>query len=332
MPISSLAGLPVSGWLVSRFDSRLPLTIGFITTCVALTLIGFAPTKTLLIVSICLFSFSLRIFNIAANTQALSVQKLFEKKINGSFHGLWSTGGIVGVGFCTLLIALKVPMWIHMLIIAFLAVIVTVVSYKHLLRNDRTPSQSKPSLRNPDPYIMYLGFLVFLAAICEGGMFDWSGIYFKEVVKVELFTLGYLAFMICMAVSRFASDWVMERFGMPKTYIISGSLISFGILLAVLFPSFWPSLIGFCLVGFGTAAVIPMTYLLAGRSIKYSPGMAISIIATYGTIGMLIGPPMIGYLAHAFNLKNAFISFALGGLLIFPLSQSFFKYRQRKAI
>jgi hypothetical protein len=37
-------------------------------------------------------------------------------------------------------------------------------------------------------------------------MFDWSGIFFKEVVEVEIFTWGYLTFMICMALSRFASD------------------------------------------------------------------------------------------------------------------------------
>ena len=30
MPISSLIGLPISGWLVSKFDSRQPLLVSFI--------------------------------------------------------------------------------------------------------------------------------------------------------------------------------------------------------------------------------------------------------------------------------------------------------------
>ena len=84
-------------------------------------------------------------------------------------------------------------------------------------------------------------------------------------------------------------------------------------------------MVGFSLVGFGTAAVIPMTYTLAGASKKYSPGMAISIIATYGIVGMLIGPPMIGYLAHAFNLRVSFIAFAFAGFMFIPISQLFFK-------
>ena len=68
-----------------------------------------------------------------------------------------------------------------------------------------------------------------------------------------------------------------------------------------------------------------MTFALAGASKKYSPGMAISIITTYGIIGMFIGPPVIGYLAHAFGLKNAFYIFVFVGLLIIPFSRLFFK-------
>lgn len=328
MPISSLAGLPVSGWLISRFDSRVPLVFAFIALSLALLAIGFATNTIALVAAICVFAFSLRIMNISMNTQAITLQKQFERKINGSFHGLWSTGGIVGVSVSTLFVALDVSMGIHLMIVSVITLITTFCSYRFLIRNDRASSGNKLVLAKPDPYIVYLGLMVFLAAICEGGMFDWGGIYFKEVVKVELFTLGYLMYMICMAFSRFASDIVMEKIGMPRTYILSATLILCGVTLAIVFPSFWPSLIGFCLTGLGTAAIIPMTFLLAGGSKKYSPGMAISIIATYSIMGMLIGPPMIGYIAHAFNLRVSFIAFALAGFLLIPVSQMFFKHQR----
>lgn len=330
MPISSLIGLPVSGWLVSRFDSRHPLMAGFVAMCLALALIGFASTNVALVASVCVFAFSMRIFNIAVNTQAITLQKQFDRKINGAFHGLWSTGGIAGVGFSTLLVAVKVPMDIHLVVVAVVGLVATAISRKHLLTKDRAPSGNRLQFGKPDPHIVYLGLLVFLAAICEGGMFDWSGIYFKEVIDVEVFTLGYLIFMIFMAISRFASDRVIDRIGMPKTYIVSSILIVTGIMLSVVVPSFWTAMLGFCLVGFGTASVIPMTYLMAGHSKKYSPGMAISIIATFGIVGMLIGPPLIGYLAHAFNLRIAFIAFAIAGLTLIPLSRSFFAFQSSK--
>ncbi len=328
MPISSLIGLPISGWMVSRYDSRVPLLFAFICLAIAILCIGLATNLVLLVSAMCLFSFCLRILNISMNTQAIALQKLYNKRINGSFHGLWSTGGIVGVGFSTMLVGIGTGMDLHLLIICVVALIVTFVSYRHLLRNDRASSGNKLAFGKPDPYILYLGLLVFFASICEGGMFDWSGVYFKEVIQVELFTLGYLIFMICMSISRFASDTIIERIGMSKTYIMSAVFILTGIALSVTVPQIWTSMLGFCLVGLGTASIFPMTLTLAGSSQKYSPGMAISLISTFGIAGMLIGPALIGYLAHAFNLRIAFIAFALSGLMLIPVSQLFFKHQR----
>ena len=94
----------------------------------------------------------------------------------------------------------------------------------------------------------------------------------------------------------------------------------------IIFPFFWPAIIGFSLTGIGVAAIIPMTFSLAGTSKKYSAGMAISIIATYGIIGMLLGPPLIGYLAHLFNLRVSFILLLFSGLMLIPISQLFFRH------
>ncbi|GAA4429063.1 MFS transporter [Pontibacter saemangeumensis] len=325
MPISSLIGLPFSGWLITRFDSRVPLSVAFVLYAVCLSLISFASTTATLVAAIFLFAFCMRILNISMNTQAITLQKQYARKINGSFHGLWSTGGIVGVGYTTLMVALDIPMVPHLLSVSGIAILATLACYRFLLRNDRAAAGNKLAFGKPDPYILYLGLLVFFAAICEGGMFDWSGIYFQEVVRVDIFTSGYLVFMAFMALSRFLSDRIIDRIGMPATYMVSAVFIFAGIGLATLVPRFWPAMVGFSLVGFGTAAVIPMTYTLAGASKKYSPGMAISIIATYGIVGMLIGPPMIGYLAHAFNLRVSFIAFAFAGFMFIPISQLFFK-------
>jgi hypothetical protein len=272
-----------------------------------------------------LYALSMRIFNIAMNTQAITLQKQFGRKINGSFHGLWSTGGIVGVGFTTLLVSLGISRIPHLLLVSGAIILTTIFASRFLLRNDRAAPGNKLALGKPDPYILYLGLLVFFAAICEGGMFDWSGIYFQQVVNEEIFTAGYLIFMAFMAFSRFVSDRIMEKMGMAATYVLSACFIFSGISLSILLPSFWPAMIGFSLVGFGTAAVVPMTYTLAGASQKYSPAMAISLIATFSIVGMLTGPPLIGYLAHAFSLKVSFIAFALAGIMLIPVSRLFFR-------
>jgi len=326
MPISSMIGLPISGWLVSKFDSRFPLIVAFIFFSISLTLIGFATTPFLLVVAVCLFSFCMRIINISINTQSITLQKMFEKRVVGAFHGLWSTGGLIAVGFSTLMVKMHVSIQKHLLIVSIVTLIVALITYKYTIKNDKSSSGNKLILGKPDPFIMYLGILIFFGAICEGGMFDWSGVYFKDIVKEDVFTYGYLIFISTMAFSRFFSDKLVNQVGLQKTYILSSVLISIGMLIAILFPNFWSALLGFCLVGFGTAAIFPTTMSLAGKSKKYSPGMAISIITTYGIFGMLLGPPLIGYLAHAFGLQKAFFVFVIIGFMFIPVSYSFFKY------
>lgn len=329
MPISSLLGLPISGWLVSKFESRKPLIISFVFFSLALTFIGFAKTTFSLVLAVCMFSFCMRILNISINTQSITLQKKFEKRIVGSFHGLWSTGGLFGVAFSTLMVKMNVSIQVHLLIVSIVILLTALIVYQFTLRNDISTTGNKLIFGKPDPFILYLGLIIFLAAICEGGMFDWSGVYFKEVIKEDVFTYGYLSFMVCMAISRFYSDKLIQQIGAKNTYVFSSIVISIGILVAIVFPYFWSALLGFCVVGFGTAAIFPMTFALAGTSKKYSPGMAISIITTYGILGMFIGPPVIGYLSHAFGLRNAFFIFVAIGLLIIPFSRMFFKYQSK---
>lgn len=329
MPISSLVGLPISGWLVSKYDSRIPLATACGINALSLAAIGYADTSWLLVPAICVFAFSMRIFNISVNTQAITLQKqMGGATIMGSFHGLWSTGGICGVGFSTLLLSLDISMRTHLLMVAIAGIAISLLCYQFLLTNDRTTKGNKLNLGKPDLYIVYLGLLVFFASICEGGMFDWSGIYFKEILNVKIFTYGYLIFMAFMATSRFLSDVVIRLIGMPATYIISSLFIVAGIGIATIMPSFISAMIGFSLVGLGTASIVPMTYMLAGTSRKYSPGMAISIIATYAIAGMLLGPPLIGYISHAFNLRVSFILFAFSGLMLIPVSALFFRHQR----
>ncbi|MGV3541487.1 MAG: MFS transporter [Rufibacter sp.] len=329
MPVSSLIGLPLSGWLVSKFETRLPLAAGFLLNSIFLAFIGLAPTAVYLVLVLFVFSLSMRVFNIAINTQAITLQNQSGKKMTGSLHGLWSTGGIAGVGVTTVMVSWEVGMVPHLIAVSLFSVVATVVAFPYLVRKDVSPSGNKLAFGKPDPFILYLGLLVFFAALCEGGMFDWSGVYFQQVIGEDVFTAGYLIFMAFMALSRFMSDNIIDQIGMPATYRLSSLLIFSGILLAIFFPSFWPAMVGFSLVGFGTAAVIPMTYSLAGTSQKYSPGIAISLIVTFGIVGMLLGPPMIGYLAHATSLKWAFLAFAVAGIMLIPVSRLFFKLENR---
>lgn len=330
MPASAVIGIPLSGWLVSKFDSRIPLQVASFTFLLSLLSVGFAPSIWFIVASLVVFSISLRVINISINTQSISIQEKFEKKIVGSFHGIWSIGGILGVFFSTIMIKFKISIEWHLLMVAIFGILMVLFAFPHLLRDDKSRSGGGFKLGKPSKYISLLGFIVFFAAICEGGMYDWNGVYFKEIVNEKVFTFGYLLFMISMTISRLTIDKMMEHFGMQKLYILGSVLIVLGVSMAIIFPYFWPALIGFCMVGFGVSGLYPMTYILAGRAKKYSVGIVISIVSTYSTIGMFLGPPIIGYLAHAFGLQRAFITFIVGGLMFIPLSKMVFNHLKNR--
>lgn len=329
MPASAIIGIPLSGWLVSKFDNRIPLQIASFTFLLSLLFIGFAPSIWWVVLALVVFSVSLRVINIAINTQSIAIQEKFEKKIVGTFHGIWSIGGILGVLFSTIMIKFKISIEWHLLLVAVFGILMILFAFPYLLRNDKARSGNGIRLGKPSKYISLLGLIVFFAAICEGGMYDWNGVYFKEVVKEEVFTYGYLLFMVCMTISRLTIDKMMEKFGMQKLYILGSFLIMIGVTMAVVFPYFWTALIGFCMVGFGVSGLYPMTFILSGKAKKYSVGIVISIVSTYSTVGMFLGPPIIGYLAHAFGLQRAFITFIIGGFMFIPLSKMVFDHLKK---
>src|SRR5688500_2868223 len=87
MPVASMIGLPFSSWLVTKYETRIPLTVGFLLNSLCLSLIAFADSATFLVVSLVLYALCTRVLNISVNTQAINLQNLYGRKINGSFHG-----------------------------------------------------------------------------------------------------------------------------------------------------------------------------------------------------------------------------------------------------
>lgn len=328
MPISSFVGLGLAGWLIEKYESRWPLLWSFLILTGCIILIAKSDTVLFFTISIFLFALTNRILNISVNTQAINLQNLFTKKINGSFHGLWSLGGIAGVGLTTLMVAKGIGILTHFIIIAIFTLLSTLLLFKMLLKNDKSKQASKIVWKKPDPIILILGLIILLSATVEGGMFDWSGLYFKEVVKVDIFTMGYFIFMTFMAISRFASDWFVDKLGMQKMFVLSASVIAIGLTIAVAFPAFETAMLGFALVGIGTASVIPMTLSITGNATKYSAGIALSLVSTFAMIGILMAPPLIGFLAHLLGLRVAFIFMILAALAIIPTSKKLFRLRR----
>jgi hypothetical protein len=277
----------------------------------------------------CLFVFGMggNLLNISMNTQAIGTEALYGRTIMASYHGIWSLAGFSGAAIGTLFIRMGWLPYQHFIVITSLAFLIVAVTSGQLLSQDAHTGGDQPIFAWPDRSLINLGLIAFCSMICEGAMFDWSGVYFQKVIHPPqgLVAIGYTAFMSTMASGRFLGDWLATKWGIKRILQISGTLTATGLLTAVLFPWLFPALLGFLLVGAGVSSVIPLVYSAAGRSKVLSPGVALAAVSTIGYLGFLFGPPCIGFIAQAFNLRVSLGLIAvLGSMIVVMASRTKF--------
>ena len=319
LPAGQLMTMPFSGRAVTRFGSKYVLRIAIIGYVISLTNIGLVQAPWQL--ALALFSFGVfgNLCNISVNTQALHAERLYERPIMASFHGIWSTAGFSGAMMGALMMKLELKPWYHFLIIATMIIIAALFFQKYLLLTPTSKTASSfKKIRRPDGSLLLLGAIAFCCLSAEGCMFDWSGVYFRDVVMAEgsLVSLGYASFMIMMATGRFTGDRLARRFGRKRMVQLSGLLIFSGMMIAVLFPSLIIATIGFMIVGLGVSSIIPLMYSTAGKVKAVASGIAIATISGVGFFGFLMGPPLIGYIAELAGLPVSFAVIALLGIVI----------------
>jgi MFS family permease len=318
LPVGLLISLPVAGFLVAKYGSRAISILAAILYSTTLPMLGFAGSTVQLMITLFVFGFGGNMLNISVNTQAVGTESLYHKPIMASFHGVWSTAGFTGAAVGTFMVRFGIIPPYHYACITGLAVLILILFSKNLIRKDFNRDEKQPIFARPDKSILHFGLIAFCSMICEGAMFDWSGIYFAKVVRPDpsLVTVGYTAFMCTMATGRFIGDWVAFKLGMKKMLQLSGLLTAGGLMLSVLFPQFITATIGFLVVGAGVSSIIPMIYSAVGKSKVMSPGVAIAAVSTIGYLGFLFGPPFIGFIAQATSLRISFGLIAFMGMMI----------------
>lgn len=315
LPIGLMVSLPFSGILVARFGSRRMVIISACLYACILPLLGLATNVWQLCVILFSYGFAGNIMNISINTQAVGIEMIYERSIMASFHGVWSVAGFTGALIGTFMVSHNITPFVHFCIVTATELLIVLIFYRYTLKEDTQHEGEHPLFAKPDKFLLKLGLIAFCCMICEGTMFDWSGIYFRKVVMPpkEMVTLGYTAFMCTMAGGRFAGDWLSEKLGKKTMIQCSGLVIAAGLLVSVIFPYLVPATIGFLLVGLGVSSVVPLVYATAGKSSTMPAGVAIAATSTIGYFGFLFGPPLIGFIAEASNLRWSFSLIALLG-------------------
>ena len=322
LPMGSLIALPFAGWAVDRVGSRLMSTLSLLLYAVALYVLSLSPTVFALSVALFAFGFIGNTVNIAINTHGLDVQHLLAKPILASFHAMWSVGALCGALLGGWTLRHNYSTGTHYLIVLIPLALLSVASYYFLLSVDDEQHESKKLFALPDKALMLIGVICLCSTLCEGAMADWSALYYQSVLEDATIksTTGFTAYAFTMSIGRFTGDKLIHWMGYRKVLMMDALLIACGMGLAL--ASSLPVLviIGFALVGYGVSTVIPIAYMVAGRSKTMRPSVALAAVSTVGFTGFLIGPPVIGFIAHEIGLRSALALVILLAISVFALS------------
>ncbi len=324
IPIGQLVMMPFSGKIVIRYGSRNVVTLGILFYILSMTTLGLATQVWQLMLSLFFFGIFSNLTNISVNTQGILIEGLYRRPIMSAFHGAWSlagfTGALIGLG----MVNLKWSPLYHFAAVAVLLYAAIFANFRYLVKTKpakpkKLEQEKKRSLLPKiNPALAWLGVIGFCSMVSEGIMFDWSGVYFEDVIKApkSLVIVGYASFMSMMASGRFIGDKITQRFGRKRVLAFSGFLISGGMYIAVFFPYIIPAALGFMLVGLGVSTVVPGVYSLAGKTPGIEPSQALTAVSSISFLGFLLGPPVIGYIAHAVGLKMSFAIIGVFGVCI----------------
>ena len=319
IPLGQLLAMAFSGKVVARFGSHRVILIAMVLYAFMMTNIGLATAPWQLSLVLFIFGIFGNFTNIAVNTQGVYAEGLYKRTIMSSFHGAWSTAGFTGALIGLVMLSFGLSPYTHFIIVFGLVLVVMSLNFKHLIKaKAKKVLEKKKFFTRPDATLMWLGVIGFCCMASEGVMFDWSGVYFKDVVLAPgpLVIIGYTSFMVMMAGGRFFGDKLILKFGRKKVMQISGIMISSGLFTSVFLPYLIPSTIAFMVVGLGVSTIVPTVYSVAGKNESVSPSEALTIVSSVSFLGFLMGPPIIGYIAEAFGLKFSFAFIGVFGLLI----------------
>jgi fucose permease len=253
--------------------------------------------------------------DVAMNSQAVMVERQYQKPIMTSFHAFFSVGMTAGAMAGALFA--EQNLYIHFTTVVVLALIAVLWAGKNLIHDkpDASLKEDGPLFRLPTAAMVSIGIIAFCCMMGEGAMGDWSVNYMEHFTGAskKLAAIALSSFATAMTLGRIFGDGVRLRLGDRNLIMLGGLLSTTGLAVALIFPYPYVAIAGFFFVGLGLSTIVPIAYSLAGNAKGLPSGVGLAMVTTVGYSGFLFGPPIIGFLAdwQTLRLALAFVGFLL---------------------
>jgi MFS family permease len=302
--VGSVAALFFAGRVVGALGTRRASVLSAAAFCLALAASLTLPGLWALLPLMVLFGAGESVYDVAINAEGTALEVLSQRPIVSGLHGMFSVGAMIGSALTAVMLRAHVAPRVQLFAIACAVLLVVARASRWLLTERTPPADDAAHFAWPSGTLLLLGVLVLCGMMAEGVMYNWSVLYVAQELRTpqEQAALAYVAFAAATAATRFAGDGLRSRFS-ERTILVTGALLAASAMALVLWLARpWAALAGFALVGAGLATIVPILYNAATRVRGVSRAAAIASVSSIGYVGFMLGPPLIGGIAHATTL------------------------------
>lgn len=315
MAAGAIAAFPVAGRLSDRIGAaRLARGVAalYVLTFWAL---GAAPSVWALAVALLLFGAAQGALDVAMNAWGAEVERAAGRPLLSSLHAMFSLGAGLGAASGYAALRLDLGTAAHFLLAGGVLALALCVPPGPLRRVPPQHADTPPAAR-PWGGLALVGLVAASATLTEGAAADWSALFLHEAARLPeaQAALGYVAFSVAMVAVRLAGDGAVRRWGPVRLARASGLVAALGVVVVLTGQGIAAALAGFALMGVGCAIIAPLAFSRAAAQPGADLGRAVAGVATFGYGGLLLGPPLIGLVAHATSLHAGMA--LLGALML----------------
>lgn len=324
--LGSVLALPIAGPMCKRFGAKNTIYANGILLALSLAIVATNTSLWLTALMLMLFGMCTVQIDVAANVNGITLEERFSKNMMSGFHGGYSLGTLLGSGFMSLLLTLGVSILPAALIVLSFSLAYFFYGCRGLLKKgelDTAPHPKDTSATHRrlyiPPLVILVGMVCFVLYSSEGAVMSWSAVFVNQERGVDLRYAGYFftAFAVCMTVMRLCGNNLVNRFTARRVVVYGALLVAAGFLVVAFVPTIAATIVGFVMIGIGEANIVPQLVSYAGRIKGMAVQNIISVITALGYSGILLGPVVIGFCAHAYGLTATFAGIGVVMLLTY---------------
>ena len=334
---SSFVALLTAKPLILRFTSKKVLNLGALLIALALVCLALSPNFLILALSSVFFGLVIGFLDGAMNTQGVLVEKEFGRFALSSMHAANSGGAVVGALAGSLFALLSDQILYQVLVLEIIFLLFLPLASKRLLLEKITYSPRrfrKPlaTLRSaltlkgfPPRFIVLCGLMSACAYAMEGAIAEWGGLFLHldRATDQSIAALVYAIVASVMVPTRLMGDYLRSKFNDLILVRVAITLLLLGSIVVLYSNTLTLIFVGFALIALGIAPLVPIFFSRAGSYKDTDAVQASSFVAIFSYTGLLLFPPVLGFVAELSSIASALHALFVGGLFILGASVIF---------